>query len=64
MEKILTARCRNGISQVPLDTRDALLPAFTALSALLGTSHATDNGLTDLVSYPGSLMVNGSRVFI
>ena len=41
------------------------LQLFTALSAILWTSHAADNGLTDLVSWdPGSLMVNGSRVLI
>ena len=48
---------------VTLDTRHALLRFFTALPAHLGTSHATDNGLADLVSWdPGGLMVNGSRV--
>ena len=42
-----------------------LLRLFVALSALLWTSNATSDNLTDLVTWdPYSLTVNGSRVFI
>jgi hypothetical protein len=42
-----------------------LLRLLVALSALLWTSNATSDNLTDLVTWdPYSLTVNGSRVFI
>jgi hypothetical protein len=38
---------------------------FMTLAALFWTSKATNDGLTDVVSWdPYSLMVNGSRVFV
>lgn len=38
---------------------------FVVLATLLWTSEATNDGLTDIVSWdPYSLTVNGSRVFV
>ena len=52
-----------GTRRENLDMR--FLKLFAALSALLWTTNATNDGLTDLVSWdPYSLTVNGSRVFI
>ena len=42
-----------------------LLRLFAALSAVLWTTNATSDNLTDLVTWdPYSLTVNGNRVFI
>ena len=42
-----------------------LFRVFTVLLALLWASHASNDGLADLVSWdPYSLTVNGSRVFV
>lgn len=42
-----------------------LFSILIALVAFLGAAYATDDGLTDAVTWdPHSLTVNGSRVFI
>jgi hypothetical protein len=65
MNRSLTIERRRHTLPNPSTSKMRLLRLFVALSALLWTSTATSDNLTDLVTWdPYSLTVNGSRVFV
>jgi hypothetical protein len=64
---VRSAHLQYAAEQLPLADSFAmrLFRFFVALSAFLWATEATNDGLTDVVSWdPYSLTVNGSRVFV